>query len=118
MTFESSIFQFLSFSAHHQWYILNNRIQMEFGTLRVFCNLKVLPCKGSLKDPQSVQNRSLLMLLMNWNDCEQYLKCNFGASLVAQWLRTHLLMQGTRVQALVQENPTCRGATKSVSHDY
>ena len=41
-----------------------------------------------------------------------------GASLVAQWLRICLLMQGTRVQALVWEDPTCRGATKPVSHNY
>ena len=41
-----------------------------------------------------------------------------GASLVAQWLRIHLLMQGTRVQALVWEDPTCRGATRPVSHNY
>ena len=27
-------------------------------------------------------------------------------------------MQGTRVQALVQEGPTCRGATKPVRHNY
>ena len=27
-------------------------------------------------------------------------------------------MQGTRVQALVQEDPTCHGATKLVSHNY
>ena len=41
-----------------------------------------------------------------------------GASLVAQWLRVCLLMQGTRVQALVWEDPTCRGATRPVSHNY
>ena len=40
------------------------------------------------------------------------------ASLVAQWLRICLLMQGTRVQALVWEDPTCRGATRPVSHNY
>ena len=34
-----------------------------------------------------------------------------GASLVAQWLRICLPMQGTRFRALVWENPTCRGAT-------
>ena len=34
------------------------------------------------------------------------------ASLVAQWLRICLPMQGTRVRALVWEDPTCRGATK------
>ena len=38
----------------------------------------------------------------------------FGASLVVQWLRICLSMQGTRVRALVWENPTCRGATKPV----
>ena len=40
------------------------------------------------------------------------------ASLVAQWLRIRLPMQGTRVRAMVQEDPTCRGATKPVSHNY
>ena len=41
-----------------------------------------------------------------------------GASLVAQWLRNHLPMLGTRVQAVVREDPTCRGATKPVRHNY
>ena len=40
------------------------------------------------------------------------------ASLVAQWLRIRLPMQGTRVQALVQEDPTCRRATKPMCHNY
>ena len=35
-----------------------------------------------------------------------------GASLVAQWLRIHLPMQGTWVRALVREDPTCQGTTK------
>ncbi|KAJ8794112.1 hypothetical protein J1605_019104 [Eschrichtius robustus] len=41
-----------------------------------------------------------------------------GASLVAQWLRIRLPMQGTWVRALVREDPTCRGATKPVRHNY
>ena len=41
-----------------------------------------------------------------------------GASLVAQWLRICLPMQGTQVRALVWEDPTCRGATRPVSHKY
>ena len=41
-----------------------------------------------------------------------------GASLVAQWLRICLPMQGTRVRALVWEDPTCRGVTRPVSHNY
>ena len=40
------------------------------------------------------------------------------ASLVAQWLRICLPMQGTRVRALVWEDPTCRGAAGPVSHSY
>ena len=40
-----------------------------------------------------------------------------GASLVAQWLRICLLMQGTRVRALAWEDPTCRRAAGPVSHN-
>ncbi|KAJ8775825.1 hypothetical protein J1605_016052 [Eschrichtius robustus] len=40
------------------------------------------------------------------------------ASLVAQWLRTRLPMQGTRVRSLVREDPICRGAAKPVCHNY
>ncbi|KAJ8789501.1 hypothetical protein J1605_022028 [Eschrichtius robustus] len=42
----------------------------------------------------------------------------FRASLVAQWLRVCLPMQGTWVRALVWEDPTCHGATGPVSHNY
>ena len=31
---------------------------------------------------------------------------------MVQWLRIYLPMQGTEVQALVREDPTCRRATK------
>ena len=41
-----------------------------------------------------------------------------GASLVAQWLRICLPMQGTWVRALVWEDPTCHGPTGPVSHNY
>ena len=41
-----------------------------------------------------------------------------GASLVAQWLGVCLPMQGTRVRALVWEDPTCCGAAVPVSHNY
>ena len=36
-------------------------------------------------------------------------------SLVVQ---CHLPMQGTRFQSLVQEDPTCRRATKPMHHNY
>ena len=39
----------------------------------------------------------------------KFLKIKYNrASLVAQWLRVCLPMQGTRVRALVWEDPTCR----------
>ena len=41
-----------------------------------------------------------------------------GTSLVAQWLRICLPMQGIWVRSLVQEDPTCRGATKPMCHNY
>ena len=46
------------------------------------------------------------------------IKRNYRASLVAQWLRICLPMQGTRVRALVWEDPTYRGAAKPVCHNY
>ena len=39
------------------------------------------------------------------------------ASLVAQWIRIHLPMQGTWVQYLVWEDSTCHGATKPKRHN-
>ena len=39
-------------------------------------------------------------------------------SLVAQWIRICLPMQETRIRSLVQEDPTCCGATKPVCHNY
>ena len=41
-----------------------------------------------------------------------------GTSLVAQWLRICLPMQGTQVQALVWEDPTCCGAAKPLRYNY
>ena len=49
---------------------------------------------------------------------EKEKKPKVGTSLVVQWLRNHLSMQGTRVQALVQEDPTCHRATKAMRHNY
>ena len=38
--------------------------------------------------------------------------------LVIQWLRIHLPMQETWVQSLLQEDRTCRRATKPVHRSY
>ena len=42
------------------------------------------------------------------------LKIIFSTSLVVQWLRIHLLMLGTWVQSLVQEDSTCHGVAKTM----
>ena len=41
-----------------------------------------------------------------------------GVSLVTQWQRIHLQMQEKQVQSLIQEDPTCHGATKLMCHSY
>ena len=46
------------------------------------------------------------------------LKLQSRASLVAQWLRIRLPMQGTQARALVREDPICRGANKPMRHNY
>ena len=56
-------------------------------------------------------------MLSNW-EIKNNNKKNLGTSLVAQWLRIRLPKQGTRVRALVWEDPTCRGATKPVRLNY
>ena len=54
-----------------------------------------------------------------WRTVWRFLKkLHCRASLVAQWLRIHLPIQGTRVQALVREDPTCHKASKPVRYNY
>ena len=66
-----------------------------------------LPTLSPLPSPQ-------FTLQPEWS----FLKVYLGASLVAQWLRICLPTQGTRVRALVWEDPTCRRATRPVRHNY
>ena len=70
-----------------------------------------LPCLAQLWDIVSLQQ------FPTWSS-SWFKKRESGTSLVAQWLRIRLPMQGTQVQALVQEDATCRGATKPVRHNY
>ena len=52
-----------------------------------------------------------------WRTVWKFLKkLKNWASPVAQWLGICLPMRGTRVRALVWEDPTCRGAAGPVSH--
>ena len=45
-------------------------------------------------------------------------RINIGTSLVAQKLTIRLSMQGTRIQALIPEVPTCHGATRPARHNH
>ena len=60
------------------------------------------------------------MVAQHWvlNATEPLKGCYVGTSLVAQWLRICLPMQGTQVRSLVQEDPTGHGAAKSMCHNY
>ena len=49
---------------------------------------------------------------------KEVMKEDKRASLVAQWLRINLSMQGTQVWALIQEDPICRRATGHMHHSY
>ena len=49
---------------------------------------------------------------------EKIIKTETGRSLVVQWLRICLAMQGTLVQSLVWEDPTNRSSTKPMHPNY
>ena len=76
--------------------------------------------KNIQKKADGQKNRNLFMTVKDTEDIvkRSNLKVNGGASLVAQWLRIYLPMQGTWVRALVQEDPTCHGVTKPMRHNY
>ena len=52
------------------------------------------------------------------SDWSTQLKHDQGTSLVVQWLRICLPMQGTQVRSLVWEESTCCGTTKPKQHNY
>ena len=67
--------------------------------------------------PQRIQS-IILAYYINFpcTNTKTSLKDHFLGFLVAQWWRIRLPMPETRVQSLVQEDPTCRGATKPMHH--
>ena len=73
------------------------------------------------KESAELGNSSDVTLRISFEKHRQVvtLKCSEkGTSLVVQWLRICLPMQGTQVRSLVREDPTCHRATKPTSHNY
>ena len=63
------------------------------------------PCWKLLYGHTKGRKDSILLMVM------LFTKRSFSTSLVVQWLRTCLVMQGTQFQSLVGKDPTCLGAT-------
>ena len=100
------LFKILIFfeSLHHfPWSVLMLEITSSKQALTVFW--RILYCWAVI---ELMTLRCLKILCFKKSD---------RASLVAQWLRICLPMQGTRVRALVWEDPACRGAAGPVSHN-
>ena len=53
----------------------------------------------------------------NYPQIQQF-KNTSSTSLVVQWLRSHLPMQGTQIWSLVQGDSICRGATKPAGYSH
>ena len=62
-----------------------------------------------------VTNSFSLLHLSKWLSSKSL---QIRTSLVVQWIRACLPMQGTLVESLVWEDSTCRGATKPMCHIY
>ena len=71
-----------------------------------------------MKIQKELRARKEVNMWENINKYSLYKQKIMGASLVVQWLRIRLPMQGTWVRALAQEDPTCRRATKPICHNY
>ena len=78
-------------------------LQLPTITLLTFFFLCILTHKDLI--PLSAVKYSTLRIYHIW------------ASLVVQWLRIPLPMQGIQIQALVWKDPTCCGAAKPVHHN-
>ena len=78
--------------------------------------------------PFTVIRTNLEIIIVNKWERERQIPCditymwnlNYGTrtSLVLQWIRIHLSMQGTQVWSLVWEDSTCCGTTKPLCHNY
>ena len=79
-----------------------------FAQIPLYTNFPATPGSVYHSDPQTMWSQDSFTLLYIIE----------GTSLVAKWLGIHLPMQGTQLWSLVQEDPMCHRATKSMHHNY
>ena len=65
-----------------------------------------------------VTGKGHLSMASSQKVCKEMTDNGDGTSQVVRWVRISLPMQGTRVQSLAWEDPTCRGATKPVCLEH
>ena len=63
----------------------------------------------------SVQQSDMVIYILSFLTLKQRV---WETSLVAQWIRVCLPTQGTWVQSLAREDPTCLGVTNPMCHNY
>ena len=114
-------FFFLPYLHSSSFWMLPRSPEWTWGCLSTTPQLSISSPRATHTTPTSLVRLSLRKTKLLWRSCPLHSllkKLLGGASLVAQWLRICLPMQGTRVRALVWEDPTCHGATGPVSHNY
>ena len=72
----------------------------------------------SQKKKTILKNSLLIKKKKKTHNKATFKKQGLWTPLVVQWLRIRLPKQGTRVRALAGQDPTCRGTTKPMSHNY
>ena len=102
-------FRQLPCSTLHSVDLQQHSLQTEQEPLRVYNDFPKDIQPSMVLSRISRSSPPIYILLWNWS---------VWASLVVQWLRICLPMQGTRFQFLVWEDPTCLGATKPEFCNY
>ena len=94
----------------------NMKTQNLWDAAKAILRGKFIAIQSYLKKQEKSQINNLTLHLKQLE--KRTTKHQSGTSLVAQWLRIRLPMQGIRVPSLVLGDPTCRGATKPACHNY
>ena len=72
----------------------------------------------SMEEDSGDEYTTMWMYLIHWTVHLKIFNSEDGISLLVQWIRIHLQMQGTWVLSPVQEDSMCCRATKPMRHSY